>query len=61
MTTVEEVSNRVSRLEAAYEHLATKADLQSAKADIIKWVAVSQLIGLGAVAGVVASIVTLIG
>ena len=34
MTTVEE---RLSRLEAGYEHLATKADLANLKADLIKW------------------------
>ena len=28
MATVEDVSNRVSRLEGAYDHLATKADLK---------------------------------
>lgn len=44
------VEERVSKLEGTYEHLATKADLQAAKADIIKWVAAMQLLGLGAVA-----------
>ena len=33
MTTTEE---RVSRLEGAYEHLATKADLQEFKAEVLR-------------------------
>ncbi len=34
MTTLEEVSNRLSKLEGAYEHLATKADMNQLKADM---------------------------
>ncbi len=49
MSTVEE---RVSQHEGAYTHLATKSDLQAAKAVIIKWVAAMQLLGLGAVAAI---------
>ena len=31
------IEDRVSKLEGAYEHLATKADLAELKADMIKW------------------------
>ena len=34
MATVGEVSNRVSKMEGAYEHLAAKADIANLKADI---------------------------
>ena len=48
-------------LDRVLQHYATKADLQAAKADIIKWVAALQLIGLGAVAGAVAAIIRTVG
>ena len=47
------VEKRISKLERAYTHLATKSDLQAAKADIIKWVAAMQLLGLGAIAAII--------
>lgn len=31
---ISEVENRVARLEGAYEHLATKADLEKLRADL---------------------------
>lgn len=31
------IEDRVSRLEGAYDHLATKADVAELKADLIKW------------------------
>ena len=43
------ISDRVSRLEGAYEHLATKADLAEAKAEIMKWTAGLALVIIGAV------------
>lgn len=53
------VEERVSRLEGAYDHLATKADLAELKADLNKTLiqmtiglAGLQLIGLGAVAAI---------
>lgn len=32
------LSERVARLEGAYPHLATKADLQAMQATLIKWI-----------------------
>ena len=48
MATVEEISNRVSRLEGAYDHLATKADLANLKADLIKWMVGTLVEGMAA-------------
>ena len=33
-----QLSERVARLEGAYPHLATKADLQAMQATLIKWI-----------------------
>ena len=33
-----QLSERVARLEGAYPHLATKADLQMMQATLIKWI-----------------------
>lgn len=33
-----QLSERVARLEGAYPHLATKADLQAMQATMIKWI-----------------------
>ncbi len=44
--------DRVSRLEGAYEHLATKADLAEAKAEIMRWNAVLALVIVGAVGAI---------
>ncbi len=49
MATTEE---RLSKLEGAYEHLATKADLSDLKADLIKWISVLFIAGLSAAAGI---------
>ena len=53
------VEERVSRLEGAYDHLATKADLAELKADLNRTLiqmaiglAGLQLLGLGAVAAI---------
>ena len=51
MATTKTESDRISRLEGAYEHLATKADIANLKADIerAKWqtiLAVGGIVGL---------------
>ena len=60
MATVEE---RVSRLEGAYEHLATKsdianprADMASLKAELIKWMVGTLVVGIVATATIVRAI-----
>ena len=60
MATVEE---RVSRLEGAYEHLATKsdianlrADMASLKAELIKWMVGTLVVGMVATATIVRAI-----
>lgn len=61
MATLEQ---RVSRLEGAYEHLATKADLKeeigNLKADLIKWIVGVQLGSLVALAAIVSAVVAVI-
>ncbi|MXW36494.1 MAG: hypothetical protein F4X26_10355 [Chloroflexi bacterium] len=51
MTTEAGVSERVARLEGAYEHLATKSDVALARADIERLRA-TLLTAVGAAAGV---------
>ena len=59
MTTVAE---RLARLEGAYEHLATKADLANLKADIVKWFAgVLVLILINVIGTIVTLVVALAG
>ncbi len=60
MATVEE---RLSRLEGAYEHLATKSDIANLdvkiatlKADLIKWMVGTLLVGIVATATIVRTI-----
>ena len=60
MATVEE---RVSRLEGAYEHLSTKsdianlrADMASLKAELIKWMIGTLVVGIVATATIVRAI-----
>ena len=60
MATVEE---RVSRLEGAYEHLATKsdianirADMASLKAELIRWMVGTLVVGMVATATIVRAI-----
>lgn len=47
MTTLEE---RVSRLEAGYDHLATKADLYRLETRLLKWMIGTVLLGVSAAA-----------
>ena len=57
MATVEQ---RISRLEGAYEHLATKADLGQLENRLIKWMVGLQLGGLVALAAIVSAVATAI-
>ncbi len=62
------IEQRVSRLEGAYEHLATKADIADLKADIanlkaelLKWVVGVTTAGIGVAATLAATLVRVIG
>jgi hypothetical protein len=57
MATVEQ---RISRLEGAYEHLATKADLSQLENRLIKWMVGLQLGGVVALAAIVSTVATAI-
>ncbi len=46
----------MSRLEGAYEHLATKADLADLKVDLIKWM-IGLMLGTAALATSIALLV----
>ena len=61
MATVEEISNRVSRLKAAYDHLATKADLANLKADLIKWMVGTLVVGMAAAVAATTAVVRALG
>ena len=50
------IEDRVSRLEGAYEHLATKADLADLKVDLIKWM-IGLMLGTAALATSIALLV----
>ena len=54
------IEDRVSRLEASYEHLATKADLYQMESRLIRWMIGSTLGVAGLVAGVAGMVVALI-
>jgi hypothetical protein len=54
------VEERVSRLEASYEHLATKADLYQMESRLVRWMIASMLGLAGLVAGVAGLAVALI-
>ena len=56
MATVEEVSNRVSRMEGAYEHLATKADIANLKV----WLLGSIFAGMVAAVSIALGVVRLL-
>ena len=65
MATIEQ---RVSRLEGAYDHLATKADLADMKAELaemkaelIKWMAGWTLGGMAAISAVVIAMLRFLG
>lgn len=53
MATVEQ---RVSRLEGAYEHLATKADISQLESRLIKWMVGLQLGSAVALAAIVSAV-----
>ncbi len=58
MTSVEQ---RVSFIEGKLDQFSTKADLAELESRLIKWMVTLQLLGLGAIAGIVAAIVQLFG
>ncbi len=58
MATAEE---RLARLEGGYEHLATKADVERMKSDIIRWTVGVMLAGLTAAVGLTAVVVRVVG
>ena len=61
MATVEEISNRVSRLEGAYDHLATKVDLANLKADLIPWMVGTLDVGMAAAVAATSAVVRALG
>ncbi len=58
MATVEE---RVSFIEGKLDQFATKADMAEMESRLIKWMVTLQLLGLGAIAAIVATAVQLLG
>ena len=58
MATVEE---RLARIEGGYEHVATKADVEHMKSDIIRWTVGVMLAGLTAAVGLTAVVVRVVG
>ena len=58
MATVEE---RLARIEGGYEHVATKADLERMKSDLIRWTVGVMLAGLTAAVGLTAVVVRVVG
>ena len=74
MTTQPNIAERVSRLEGAYKHLATGADIAGLKVDVVelkadlksditglvRWLVPTVLAGMAAAAGIAAAIGTLI-
>lgn len=58
MTTVE---GRVSFIEGKLDQFATKADMAEMESRLIKWMVTLQLLGLGAIAAIVATAVQLLG
>ena len=51
---------RLSRLEGAFDHLATKADLEKLKADLTLRMAMLQLAAMAAVATIMAAVVAVL-
>ena len=58
MATVEE---RLARIEGGYEHVATKADVERIKSDLIRWTVGVMLAGLTAAVGLTAVVVRVVG
>ena len=53
-TTTTEHGERLARLEGAYDHLATKADIERLQVDLIKWF-IGAGIGIATIASAIAS------
>ena len=56
MTTTASLEQRVGRLEGAYEHLATKADLHQMESRLLRWVVGTLLASVGITAGLASGI-----
>ena len=56
MTTTASLEQRVGRLEGAYEHLATKADLHQMESRLLRWVVGTILASVGITAGMASGI-----
>ena len=72
MVSMEEVSDRVSRLEGAYDHLATKADLAELRGEtkaaiaaleirLIRWTVTTMVAGMAATATIALVVASLAG
>ena len=57
MTTTAE---RLSCLEGAYEHVATKADIAALKADLVRWMFGLMLGGVIATAAIISTVVSVL-
>ena len=55
------MEERLSHLEGAYQHLATKADLSDMKADLIKWMVGVMLGGMATAATLTLALIRLLG
>ena len=55
------MEDRLSHLEGAYQHLATKADLSDMKADLIKWMVGVMLGGMATAATLTLALIRLLG
>ena len=55
------VEERVSRLEGAYDHLATKADIAELKAELIKWMVSLMMVSIGVASTIAFTAVRLFG
>lgn len=60
MTTQPSIEERAGRIEEAYGHLATKADVSDAKADIIKWGVMALFTSMGLAVGVASLVVAVL-
>ena len=72
MVSMEEVSDRVSRLEGAYEHLATKADIADLRGEtkaaiasletrLIRWTVTTMVAGMATTATIALVVASLAG
>ncbi len=60
VTTATDHGERLARLEGAYEHLATKADIERLQASIIKWIVGVGLASATLAAVIASTVVTLV-